>query len=78
MFNIGMENKPYEYTIKHDGIRAPYVSVCVYVLQCSLKCNALSKTGCIYACISSLGGYEFGLEIESVLGKFEKTIYNDI
>ena len=26
----------------------------------------------------SLGGYEFGLEIESVLGKFEKTIYNDI
>ena len=25
MFNIGMENKPYEYTIKHDGIRAPYV-----------------------------------------------------
>ena len=20
MFNIGMENKPYEYTIKHDGI----------------------------------------------------------
>ena len=26
MFNIGMENKPYEYTIKHDGIRAPYVS----------------------------------------------------
>ena len=23
-------------------------------------------------------GYEFGLEIESVLGKFEKTIYNDI
>ena len=25
-----------------------------------------------------LGGYEFGLEIESVLGKFEKTIYNDI
>ena len=28
--------------------------------------------------IWSLGGYEFGLEIESVLGKFEKTIYNDI
>ena len=27
---------------------------------------------------NSLGGYEFGLEIESVLGKFEKTIYNDI
>ena len=27
---------------------------------------------------STLGGYEFGLEIESVLGKFEKTIYNDI
>ena len=26
MFNIGMENKPYEYTIKHDGIRAPYVT----------------------------------------------------
>ena len=26
----------------------------------------------------SLGGYEFGLEIQSVLGKFEKTIYNDI
>ena len=26
----------------------------------------------------SLGGYEFGLEIESVLGKFEKTIYTDI
>ena len=26
----------------------------------------------------SNGGYEFGLEIESVLGKFEKTIYNDI
>ena len=26
----------------------------------------------------SLGGYEFGLEIESVLGKFEKTIFNDI
>ena len=26
----------------------------------------------------SLGGYEFGLEIESVLEKFEKTIYNDI
>ena len=26
----------------------------------------------------SLGGYEFGLEIESELGKFEKTIYNDI
>ena len=26
MFNIGMENKPYEYTIKYDGIRAPYVS----------------------------------------------------
>ena len=25
-----------------------------------------------------IGGYEFGLEIESVLGKFEKTIYNDI
>ena len=25
-----------------------------------------------------LGGYEFGLEIESVLGKFENTIYNDI
>ena len=23
-------------------------------------------------------GKEFGLEIESVLGKFEKTIYNDI
>ena len=23
-------------------------------------------------------GYEFGLEIESVLEKFEKTIYNDI
>ena len=33
------------------------------------------------ACLQSfvdLGGYEFGLEIESVLGKFEKTIYNDI
>ena len=30
------------------------------------------------AAIWSLGGYEFGLEIESVLGKFEKTIYNDI
>ena len=28
--------------------------------------------------VTSLGGYEFGLEIESVLGKFEKTIYNDI
>ena len=27
MFNIGMENKPYEYTIKHDGIRAPYVTI---------------------------------------------------
>ena len=26
MLNIGMENKPYEYTIKYDGIRAPYVS----------------------------------------------------
>ena len=26
----------------------------------------------------AFGLYEFGLEIESVLGKFEKTIYNDI
>ena len=30
MFNIGMENKPYEYTIKHDGIRAPYVRPILY------------------------------------------------
>ena len=33
MFNIGMENKPYEYTIKHDGIRAPYVTVTVLLVH---------------------------------------------
>ena len=38
-------------------------SVCVYVLQCSLKFNALSENGCIYACIStSCSG---GLMVES-------------
>ena len=39
MFNIGMENKPYEYTIKHDGIRAPYVSGLIFQLDNRLASN---------------------------------------
>ena len=38
MFNIGMENKPYEYTIKHDGIRAPYVTHIVALMYMDLFC----------------------------------------
>ena len=42
MFNIGMENKPYEYTIKYDGIRAPYVTHCVknFVIRAYFEVNA--------------------------------------
>ena len=40
--------------------------------------RVVEMMGRLYVDLFLQGGYEFGLEIESVLGKFEKTIYNDI
>ena len=44
----------------------------------AMKCEFFRNKIVLPSKIWSLGGYEFGLEIESVLGKFENTIYNDI
>ena len=72
-FSVGLGAVIYKCDCKLNGRLSSNVDGHVdnYLLMlCSMPLTIIVRR--------SLGGYEFGLEIESVQGKFEKTIYNDI